>query len=357
MEVARALRAQGRRVRALAHRKDSRSDALQRLGAEVMQVDGFDVAQISDALRGVDAAYYVPVFTPGALRAATAFALAARAARLKAIVQMSQWLSHSMHPSLLTRETWLIDQLLATLPGVAHVIVNPGMFADNFLRVIDFATHLRVFPVLTGASRCAPISNEDIGRVVAAVLMDPDRFAGQRLRPTGPTLMDGTDMAKAISNAIGKPVLPVRLPFWMFNRAARITGAPVYEIANFKYYLHDHKEGAFSINGGVTDVVERLTGQPAEDFSTIAHRYAALPFAANTARLRIRSMLRFAATPLFPGYALKPYEAALGFSERGMASLSVHDDEWLTTHDTSRPPPSVIAQPARPAASYRSHPV
>ena len=28
------------------------------------------------------------------------------------------------------------------IPGVAHVIVNPGIFADNFLRVIAFASVL-----------------------------------------------------------------------------------------------------------------------------------------------------------------------------------------------------------------------
>ena len=58
---------------------------------------------------------------------------------------MGQWLSHRAHPSIMTRQTWLVDQMFAQLPNIAHTIINPGMFADNFLRVIDLAALLGVF--------------------------------------------------------------------------------------------------------------------------------------------------------------------------------------------------------------------
>jgi len=50
------------------------------------------------------------------------------------------------------------------LPDVAHTVVAPGYFADNYLRLTDLAALLGVFPVLTGSSRNAPPSNEDIAR-------------------------------------------------------------------------------------------------------------------------------------------------------------------------------------------------
>jgi uncharacterized protein YbjT (DUF2867 family) len=72
------------------------------------------------------------------------------------------------------------------IPGVAHTIFNPGMFADNFLRVIDFATLLGVFPVLMGQSRSAPVSNEDMARTAAAILMDdPAKHAGRAIGQRG----------------------------------------------------------------------------------------------------------------------------------------------------------------------------
>lgn len=330
--VVEQLRARDWPVRALVHREDARSLQLQRIGAEVVIADMHDPDQLSDALRGVHRAYYLPLFQPHMLQAATAFATAARASKLEAIVQLSQWLSHRSHPSILTRETWLVDQLFAMIPGVAHIIVNPGMFADNFLRVIDFASLLGVYPVFTGDSRSAPVASEDIARVVAALLVDPEPHAGQRLRPTGPALLSGRDMAAATQRAVGHKVLPLNLPFWMFRKAARLGGASVHEVFNYRDYLLDHLRGAFSLGGGVTDVVSQITGQPAEDFETTARRYAALPFAQQTAANRLRAVARFSVLPLVPGRDLDAYARQMRFPQPPRPSLASEDARWLQEH-------------------------
>jgi NAD(P)H dehydrogenase (quinone) len=102
------------------------------------------------------------------------------------------------------------------LEGTDHIIVNPGMFADNVLRVIDFASLLYVYPVLTAISSSAPVANEDIARVVVALLKKPQGHAGRRYRPTGPQLLTGREMAHAMARVVGHAVLPVDLPMWMF---------------------------------------------------------------------------------------------------------------------------------------------
>ena len=89
------------------------------LGAEVAFASAHDPDQLAEALKGVQRAYYVPIFAPHATQAAAAFAAAAEGSRLEAVIQLSQWLSHPAHPSILTRETWLIDRLFARIPGVA----------------------------------------------------------------------------------------------------------------------------------------------------------------------------------------------------------------------------------------------
>lgn len=138
----------------------------------------FDPDQLLAALRDVQRAYYLPMVDPYMLQSATAFAIAAREAKLEAVVQMSQWLLHRAHPAQMTRATWLVDQLFSMLPNTAHIILNPGMFADNFLRIIDFPALLGIFPVLMGDSQCAPVSNEDMGRVAAALLAAADAMPG-----------------------------------------------------------------------------------------------------------------------------------------------------------------------------------
>ena len=129
--------AKGFPVRAVVRSLDGRAEALQRAGAEVAVADLFDPDQLLDAMRGTHRAYYMAPYHPPTLQSAVAFAVSARDAGLESIVQMSQWTSHRNHPVNLTRQTWLMDHLFADLPGIAHTILNPGMFADNFAHHIN----------------------------------------------------------------------------------------------------------------------------------------------------------------------------------------------------------------------------
>ena len=339
--VVEQLLAKGYPVRASVRVLDARSESLERRGAEVVVADLFDPDQLRDAMRGVQRAYYLPPIHPYAIQSAVAFAVAAREAGLESIVQMSQWLSHRSHPALMTRQTWLMDQMFAQLPGITHTIINPGMFADNFLRVIDFAALLGLFPILMGDSQCAPVSNEDIARTAVAVLEEPERHAGMTYRPTGPRLLSGKDMAKIAAKVVGHRVLPMKLPFWMFLKVAQQQGIDPYQVSVLRHYVEDNKNGGFSFEGGVTSVVENLTGTPAETFETTARRYAALPFARQTFGNRLKAFVNFNLTLLYPGYNLQRIDRRLGFPVPPNPSFSVRGRtlaRGAPPHDDSPPP-------------------
>ena len=112
----------------------------------------------------------------------------------------------------MTRQHWLVDRLFSTIPGVAHTIVRPGFFADDYLVTIGASAQLGILPWMFGDSRNAPPSNEDIARVAVAALMDPARHAGKSYRPTGPELLGAKDMAEAIGRAVGRSVRVVPTP-------------------------------------------------------------------------------------------------------------------------------------------------
>ncbi len=316
-------------VRAMVSRLDDRSERLHKMGAEIAVADMYDPQQLYAAAEGTQRAYYLPLMQPYMIQAANAFAVAARDAKLEQIVQMSQWTSSDSHPTAMTRQTWLVDQTFSMIPGVAHTIFNPGMFAYNFLRMIDFSALLGIFPVLMGDSKCAPISNEDMAKAAAALLTtDPALHAGKSYRPTGPELLSGKDMAKIIAKVVGHGVLPVNLPLWMFRKVARQQKVDPYQIAVLLHYIQDNKLGAFSYEGGVTRVMEELTGTPAESFETTARRYAGMPFARQTIGNRMKAFINFNLTPFYPAYNTKRYEERLELPVPQKPLYCMENERW-----------------------------
>jgi NAD(P)H dehydrogenase (quinone) len=297
-------------VRAMVHREDGRSARLKAQGAEIAVADVSDIERVAEALENVQRAYYCPPYDPCMIQGAVAFAVAAKEARLEHLVGLTQWLASPSHPSLMTRQSWLADHLLSTIPGVTHTIVNPGFFADAYLTTIGLAAHLGIFPWMYGDSRNAPPSNEDVARVAVAALTDPARHAGKSYRPTGPELLGPDDMAKAIGRAVGRSVRVVLTPAWLFMKTARMAGYSIELFSGVRYYIDDHKRGAFELGAPTTDVLD-VTGHPAEDFETIARRYAAQPGNQRTFGNWLRTFAQFMIAPLSPGFRFDRYDREL----------------------------------------------
>jgi len=328
--IAELLKA-GFRVRALVHRQDGRSARLKAQGAEIAVAEMSDVERVADALRDVQRAYYCPPFDPYMIQGAVAFAVAAKESRLEHIVGLTQWLSSPSHPAPMTRQLWLVDRLFSMTPGVGHTIVRPGFFADGYLMLAGLAARLGVFPWIFGDSRNAPPSNEDIARVAVAALMDPARHAGKSYRPTGPQLLGAQDMAKAVGRAVGRPVRAVPTPTWLFMKTARMGGLPIDLISGVRYYIEDHRRGAFELGAPTTDVLD-VTGQPAEDFETIARRYAALPRNRRTFGRSLRDFAQFMITPLSPGFNLDRYDRELRRPFPSVPQFAPESKVWLREH-------------------------
>jgi NAD(P)H dehydrogenase (quinone) len=321
-------------VRAMVHREDGRSARLKAQGAEIAVADLSDFERVADALQDVQRAYFCPPYDPYMIQGAVAFAVAAKEARLEHIVGLSQWLASPSHPSLLTRQSWLVDRLFSMTPGVAHTIVNPGFFADAYLALTGFAAHFGVFPWIYGNSRNAPPSNEDIARVAVEALMDPARHNGKSYRPTGPEILGAEEMASAIGRAVGRSVRAVPTPTWMFLKTARLGGYPIDLLSNVRYYVEDHKRGAFELGAPTTDVLD-VTGRPAEDFETIARRYAVLPDNLRTFGNWLRAFAQSLIAPLSPGFNLDRYDRELRRPFPSNPQFAPEAHVWRREHDVA----------------------
>jgi hypothetical protein len=99
-----------------------------------------------------------------------------------------------------------------------------------------------------------------------------------------------------------------------------------------RHYMEDMKEGTFSFEGGVTQVVEALTGKPAESFEVTARRYAALPMARQTLGNRLKAFISFNLTPFYPGYDFDRWDRKMRLPLPVKASLAIEDPMWRQAH-------------------------
>lgn len=337
--VAAQLLERGITTRAMVHRDDARSARLRGMGAEVVVADMFDIQQVTSAMAGVDRLYFNPPYHPHALDSAVAFAVAARRSGVEAVVALGQWLASPEHPSLMTRQAWLTDKLFELLPDTAHVAVDPGYFADNYLQLVPLAAQLGVMPTPTGSGRNAPPSNEDIARVAVGALLDPHRHDGRAYRPTGPTLLSGAEIADAVGAALGRRVRHIDIPPSMFMRAVRVNarrlGADQFFQSSLRHYLPEHAQGTWEL-GAPTTHVRDVAGVEPEDFLTIARRYVTGPESRRTAGNFLRQLGNFTLTALTPMRRLDRFDRIQQHPRPAHPRLSGQSTLWRIEHDVAQ---------------------
>jgi hypothetical protein len=147
-------------------------------------------------------------------------------------------------------------------------------------------------------------------------------------------------MANAIGRAVERSVRFVPTPTWVFMKGARMSGYPVDLFSGIRYYIDDHERGAFELGAPTTDVLD-VTGRPAEDFETIARRYAA-PFRnQRTFGNWLRAFAQFIFTPLSPGFNLDRYDRELRRPFPQEPQFATDSKVWRREH--------VIVSTAKPA--------
>ena len=264
--AAQSLLEKGYTVRAMARKESNTTKELAALGAEIVYADFQDLASLEKALKGVDRAYFVyPPFN-GLLEGTANFIMAAKANKLKAVVNMSQISVYKYHNSPLTNQHWLGEEMLnRTDMNVTHV--RPT-FCSEMLYLMNGASILKEGKMYLGHGDAyhAPITGEDIGRSVAAILENPEKHKGQTYILTGPERLSQYDIAQIATEVLGKEIeyVPVTPEEWAV--AAKDSGfLPGFLAKHLVEVSKDYQNGVFDV---ITTTVEELTGQKPVDMRT-----------------------------------------------------------------------------------------
>jgi uncharacterized protein YbjT (DUF2867 family) len=277
-KVVALLREQGRAVRAMAHHDDDRADALRAGGADVVVGDLTRPADVAMALDSVDRMFFSMSLAPSYLEATVTVATVARAVgHLEALVAVSQMTvsqmdALSMSESHHQRLHFLSERVL-NWSGLPVVHVRPTVFLDNPLfttlaahSIADSGTIRLPF----GTGRTSPIATDDVARVVATVLTDPEPYIGRVLELTGPRSQGMNGVAEEYARALGRPVSYVDVPWdtWAEQVLARANLGP-YVDEHIATMARLHRENRYD---RVTATVEEVTGRPAESVEEFVAR-------------------------------------------------------------------------------------
>ena len=261
----------GMNVRAMVHVKDDRAANLQALGAEVVAGDLHAIDSLCEAMRGVDAAYFVYPVAPGLLEATVNFAEAAKEVSVAALVNLSQRSANRSSVSNSCRDSWIAEQVL-NWSGVPVTHLRPTFFLEWLLYPwqLPLLRDQGILRLPVGSGRHAPIAAEEIGRVAAAVLESPAQHAGQTYPLFGPVEMNHEQMAAELTIALGRPIVFQNVSVDEYCSSLEAIGLPAYTVQHFRGAMNDYQHGVMA---GMNRNVEQLSGQKPMSLADFANRH------------------------------------------------------------------------------------
>jgi len=225
--TATALKAGGWSVRALVRNPDSdAAKALASGGIQVFPGDLSDVASMRTAMAGVHGVFSVQP-NSGSAGSGVTNADEVRFGKAVADIAVESGVRHLVYTSagIISKGRTGMENLdckieiedhIRTL-DIASTIVRPGTFMDLFVLPgmgLDHGT----FSFFLRPDQCAQvIAVEDIGKIVAAIFGDIDRFAGRTIEIAGDEV-SGLDLQEALSEAAGRPIVYHRFPDALLER-------------------------------------------------------------------------------------------------------------------------------------------
>jgi NAD(P)H dehydrogenase (quinone) len=262
----------GKRVRAYVRADDERAATLRGRGVDIAVGDFTDIDAIRAAMNGIKSAYFLHPIIPGIIGATAYFAQAAKETGVRAIVNMSQISARRESASHAAQDHWISERVF-DWSGVATTHLRPTFFADWLIYphlAKEIWTKKKIeFPFANG--RHAPIGSDDQGRVIAHILADPVGHAGKTYTLHGPIEMNHTEIAAAMSEVLGTKIeyTPISIEEFKQKIEQPFKSRPFF-VQHILEVAQNYREGIFA---GTNDVVEKITGTPAQSVQAFIEKH------------------------------------------------------------------------------------
>jgi uncharacterized protein YbjT (DUF2867 family) len=262
--VTELLLKQGKAVRAMVRTADDRAQALRDMGAEVVVGDLLDLDSVNRVIAGCGTMYFGMSISDAYLAATVNTAAVAKHHGVKAFINMSQMTVSQMSttettPSPQHKLQWLSEQAL-NWSGMPVVHVRPTIFLEGFFLTLtpDLVRQSNQIKLPFGEGKTSPVAAEDVARVVAKLLENPQPHIGKIYELTGPQSENMDFYAQEYSKALGRTITFQDIPVEPWRDALLERRWPLHVVNHLVAMADLHRAGRFD---RISDDVRMLTGQ------------------------------------------------------------------------------------------------
>ena len=262
--VTELLLKQGKAVRAMVRKEDERAQALRDMGAEVVIGDLLDLNSMHRVIAGCETMYFGMSVSDSYLAATVNAAAVAKHYGVKAFINMSQMTVAQMSITETTASPqhklhWLAEQAL-NWSGLPVVHVRPTVLLEGFFLIFtaESVRESNQIRLAFGEGKTSPVAVEDVARVIAALLANPQPHIGKIYHLTGPQSENMQFFAEEYSKALGRKIIFQDIPVEAWREGLLARGLPVHLVNHLTTMADLHRAGHYD---RMSDDVLTLTGQ------------------------------------------------------------------------------------------------
>ena len=176
---------------------------------------------------------------------------------------------------------WLSEQAL-NWSGLPVVHVRPTVFLEGFFLMFtaDSVRQSNQIRLPFGEGKTSPVAAEDVARVVAALLSNPQPHIGKIYHLTGPQSENLHFYAQEYAQALGRTITYQDIPLEPWREGLLARGLPVHLVNHLATMAELHRAGRYD---RMSDDVRTLTGHGPLSVQEFVRKHAATFTAAATA--------------------------------------------------------------------------
>lgn len=266
-KIVEILRQKGLPVRAMVRQLDDRSEALAKLGAQVVTGDFLNLSDLHRVIEGCSRIYFGMGVSDSYLEGALNTAAVAKHHGVEIFVNISQMTVSQMSiyettESHQQKYHWLVEQAL-NWSGIPVVHLRATIFLEHPFFSLFAASSIAKSGEIRlpfGKAKTSPIATVDVARVAAEILASPSSHVGKVYELTGPKSQNMDDMAKEFSKALNREIRYVDIPEDEWEKELKQSNIPAHVTNHFRTQLKLQRADRYN---RFTDDVEKVTGEKA----------------------------------------------------------------------------------------------